>query len=372
MASEPVLQPEIAAGKGAGRYRISWIDWLIGAITRLPGPSWLAYLVLLLVLIVLNNALRWWDGTVPAGTLDPARSSDALFPIYFLALMHYLNGCAGRALEKFRPVTDLSDEEYARLSHELQSVPAWPALIIGVVGVVVTLRKFVTDQASFGIYPNSSLLTILYVCVLAVFWGATVFVFLYHTVRQLNLVNRIYRRATRIDLFHLQPVYAFSALTARTGIGLIFFLYYMIVTSGGNSAPAPNDLTLTIAQGISISSDEPGLFIIGAMLLPGIVAFILPLLGIHRRLVEEKNRQSAEVAARLNLAVANLHQNVDADNFDRMAGINSALSALKLERDELSKISTWPWETGTLRGFVTAILIPILLWLVTRLLDRIF
>ncbi len=37
----------------------------------------------------------------------------------------------------------------------------------------------------------------------------------------------------------------------------------------------------------------------------------------------------------------------------------------------VEKLPTWPWRQGTIGAFVTAILLPIGLWLVTRLLERV-
>ena len=36
----------------------------------------------------------------------------------------------------------------------------------------------------------------------------------------------------------------------------------------------------------------------------------------------------------------------------------------------LARVSTWPWSPGTLRGFGTAIVLPIALWLIYRVLDQ--
>lgn len=52
--------------------------------------------------------------------------------------------------------------------------------------------------------------------------------FVIHTVRQLRLVSRIHRLAGNINLFHRIPVHAFSALTGRTGIGIVLLVYYFI------------------------------------------------------------------------------------------------------------------------------------------------
>ena len=40
------------------------------------------------------------------------------------------------------------------------------------------------------------------------------------------------------------------------------------------------------------------------------------------------------------------------------------------QRDVLAKLPTWPWSVGTLRGFVTAILLPLVLFLIQMLLSR--
>ncbi len=36
----------------------------------------------------------------------------------------------------------------------------------------------------------------------------------------------------------------------------------------------------------------------------------------------------------------------------------------------LEKMPTWPWQASTLRGLMTAVLLPLFLWLSQRLLER--
>jgi len=52
----------------------------------------------------------------------------------------------------------------------------------------------------------------------------------------------------------------------------------------------------------------------------------------------------------------------------RADGLNKTLGSLLQQRDVLAKLPTWPWSPGTLRGFVTVILLPIILFLVQRYL----
>lgn len=92
---------------------------------------------------------------------------------------------------------------------------------------------------------------------------------------------------------------------------------------------------------------------------------------MHRRIAAEKERLEAEANERLQTTIADLHQSVDRRELSDADELNKTLSSLSLERQILEKIPTWPWKSDTVRGFVTALLLPIILWLITRLLERI-
>ena len=50
----------------------------------------------------------------------------------------------------------------------------------------------------------------------------------------------------------------------------------------------------------------------------------------------------------------------------RADGLNKTLASRLQQRDLLAKLPAWPWSAGTLRGFVTAILLPLRLFLMRR------
>jgi hypothetical protein len=93
---------------------------------------------------------------------------------------------------------------------------------------------------------------------------------------------------------------------------------------------------------------------------------------MHRRLLNEKSRLSVEIGRRFEAATKRLHDRSDAGDLTDMDGINKQLASLVIEKDTVKKISTWPWETETLRGFLSSIALPILLWLSTTLLGKWF
>ena len=99
-------------------------------------------------------------------------------------------------------------------------------------------------------------------------------------------------------------------------------------------------------------------------MLLAISAFVLPLWVVHRRLLAEKNRLLAEHNCRVETTLERLHCHLDQNEMDQVNQINPAMTALNAERAVLSGIPTWPWRTGTLGGFVSAIILPLVLFLV--------
>jgi hypothetical protein len=106
-------------------------------------------------------------------------------------------------------------------------------------------------------------------------------------------------------------------------------------------------------------------------LVSGAVAtFLFPLLGIHRHLAREKDRMLHEAGTRLEAGVAELHRRMDGNELARMDDLNKALASLEIERAALERVPTWPWERGTVRSLVAALLLPVAVWLVQLLLGQ--
>ena len=93
---------------------------------------------------------------------------------------------------------------------------------------------------------------------------------------------------------------------------------------------------------------------------------------MRRRLVDEKNRLMVESDRHIEMTTRDLHQRVGAGTYERMDDLNKALASLMVEKDNLKKISTMPWEAETMRGFLSSVGLPILLWFVTAYFGRFF
>jgi hypothetical protein len=92
---------------------------------------------------------------------------------------------------------------------------------------------------------------------------------------------------------------------------------------------------------------------------------------MHGRLVAEKDRLHAEGEARLKLLLGQLNGDIDTGDLGRSDALNKTIASMLQQREVLAKLPTWPWSTSTLRGFMTAILLPIVLFLIQRFLSQV-
>jgi hypothetical protein len=330
----------------------SWIDRLIAWIDRIPGSAWIFYLLSVLVFGVLINAVFWIDGSLPIGSIDPDNTGFALFVIYWVGLYQYLTGVGARSLRGFRPLLDVDGSEITKINYELATLPRWIGLLSIPLGYGLAVAMTLGDPAPYGdIIPRTALP---YVGDIAIsgFMLSTFICLVTRSVRQLRLVRRLHARATNINLLKLEPAHAFSALTSRTGIGIIFVLIFSLPLN-----PTPLDTSLDI-------------FLSVMTLLLAIAVFVLPIIGIRNHLEAEKRRILNETSDLLQTTSDRLHDLIRSNNYQDIDVTKEAMEALIRERELIEKTSTWPWDLSTLRGFASALLLPIILWLATRLLDK--
>jgi hypothetical protein len=77
------------------------------------------------------------------------------------------------------------------------------------------------------------------------------------------------------------------------------------------------------------------------------------------------------VSHRLDAALRDLARRNDAGDLSSADAVHNNLNSLLSERVLISRAPTWPWSPDALRGFSTALLLPIFLWLVFRVLERV-
>jgi len=275
-----------------------------------------------------------------------------MYAFLLLAAIHYLDSTALRSLEAFRPALGLTPAEVGRLEYELTTLPARQAWLVTAIGAAFGILVVLLGHVDARLRAAPAVVPIV------VAFGILGFIvtaeLLYHTVRQLRLVSRIHSMAAAIDLFRFTPLYAFSRLSAQTGLIFLLVVYFDI---------AVNPETFV----------NPALLAINIIGLPLIAAacFILPLVGMHLRLVREKQRLQWETHERIEASMKQLYQRVDKMDLRDADAMNKTISSLVMTRELIARLPTWPWQPGTFTVFFTAFSLPVLVFLIQMFLKSV-
>jgi hypothetical protein len=346
---------ELSPAQAALPYSPSWMDRLTDWIDRLPGPAWLYYAGVSVALVLIRAAAAWSDGSYAFGDFFSRHVLDAVSVLYFLFVLHYLDNLAGTALSDFRPVLKSDDAGYETLRFQLTTMPARPVLVWSVFGLVFGLAQPLMITGSqiqeFKLYTSPAA-TVFDLGTSGLAWMINA-IFAYHTIRQLRLVSRIYTVHTNVNIFETGPLYALSRVTALTAISILLITYFYADVSGGWRIETAGDAMVA------------SFFTLG-----GFATFVWPLWGAHRLLQHEKAQRKGAVARRMEAITNELHSRLDRRDLKEMDRLKDGLDSLVVERSVLDKVSTWPWEPETARVVVTAVLLPMILWVVTRILER--
>lgn len=297
-----------------------------------------------------THALLWAGDRVAAGTLD---SSALVLAIYSpLALGGLAIGVhiARQALTSFWPATGWPDTERTDWARRFMAIPAtyqWAALLLGGIGGVLALAA--TPPSLLGPPEGQLLVYVAYAPAFLLGYSLSLVAFLI-TIGWLRLIAQIHREAKAIDPFDRAPLYAFSRVTAIIGLSYAAIAYYSFTVNGAFQA-----------------GNLPSLAFLAATMLFAIAAFVAPLWGIHDRLVREKDRLLLDVERRVTRLATELYARIDADDFEATAPLNATMSGLMTLRERVSRLPTWPWPPQLLRGFVSALLLPVVVYLLTRL-----
>jgi hypothetical protein len=282
----------------------------------------------------------------------------AVIGFYYLASIHYLDDIARDAMERFRPAVEAPMRRVAELEYRLTTMPAkmvWLMTLLGTIEGTLTLAGMASGTLSYpGVAAFASVPATLLEVAIILLIGIFFVIGVYHTVHQLRTVSLLYTELTNVDLFQQGPLHAFARLAAYAAISWIMPQYFWL-TSGLEAA----------AFGIALGF----LFIIVIL---GIITFTWPLLGIHQLLAAKKEQLQGMVNKRLQKCLVAFDQALEKGDMAQMDAINKAIDNAERERRVVEAIPTWPWQPATLRGAVTALLLPLILWVATRVLERLF
>jgi hypothetical protein len=319
---------------------------------RLPWGGWWLFPLLAGVLLLWSHGILWLTGSLAVGSLDPTLTIGVVYGPYGLGVIAYLNRVAGQALETFWPATGWPAQYRPGWSQAFTTVRAGIELPSLALGILVAAAAFLSAPESVvGSDGSSRLAYAIALAPIAILGYAVTFLAIAHTFRQLRLVARIHRQARAIDPFDRGPIYAFSRFTVQIGLAFLVSAYYTMVV---NSAFQ--------------SGNQVGLAVLAFITALGVACFILPLWGIHSRLVGEKEALLAGVEDRVGTLAVELYRRIDSGEFDGTKVINEAIAAAGALRGRIERLPTWPWRPQLLSGFLSALLVPVAVYLLSRLI----
>jgi len=253
-------------------------------------------------------------------------------------------------------VMDCDDHEFNRLLYQMVTMPRRVILMINAALIVLVVIMSLTNPSSID--PDlSSPIAFFLLRILLVLGFSFPPIFIYHTIRQLRLVNTMYTMVESINIFNLRPLYSLSGLTSKTGIVWIVFMnlffIFNVVLGVGNYSPSFIAPFLTVEMIFAV------------------MAFVLPLWGIHTKIEKEKDRMLVGNSLRVEKAYRELERRMDENDLDDISGFQTGANGLITFRNEIAAVSTWPWQPRTFRGFLSAVFLPIFLWLIQQFLSTV-
>jgi len=337
-------------------YRPSWIDRFTDWVEELPVRGLVFYLGFAAALIVCQILFLWLDdGLTKAEELLPVIIFNGLLTPFVLALLHLLDCQAVIALETMRPTLEMTEPEFDRFYFRLSNMPAGATLIAGMIMLVLVILM---EQVSTLPVRYEALEQLpFFMIVFQIVDKSSAFllgVFVYHTARQLRMVNAINSNYTHVSLFNLGPLQAFSKLTASTAVGLVAGIYaWMLINP-------------------DLLSDPVSLAFVGLFTVLAIGVFVWPLYGTHRLMEMEKARMLHELDLQFEAALSMFSQGFRDDDYAAMERLNPTINSLETQHRRISAIPTWPWKPETARLVITAIALPLILTILQLLAAQAF
>ena len=334
-------------------YSPSGIDRLNDGLARLSIRPALCYVVLGLSLVVVQQLVLWLEAGTRGQMLLPVIIFNGLFSPFLLALIHILDKQALAALNAMHPVLDATESESRMYGYRLSHMPCLRPLIAGLsmVILVILMERVSALPIRYEVLDQTPIFAVVFHIVdkLAAYLLG---VFVYHTIRQLRLVNTVNSHLVRVDLFNLRPLQAFSKLTASTSMGLVVGVYgWMLIN--------PELLT-----------DPASLVFVAMATILAILVFVWPLYGIHRLMKASKEGALQEIESRFGAAFSEFNQLFDGKDDTSRVQLNGTIVSLEIQRRRIEAIPVWPWRPEAIRSVLTVVGIPLVLAILQVILEQ--
>jgi hypothetical protein len=322
----------------------SWADRVTAWVDRLPPPSVVVYAMVSMVLFAIVTLLHWAFGAYPVGTFSLAVVTVVTVLGWWLWLIGRFNRAAGSAFDSLGERRLVNPDRAMELRRRLTTLPAVPTLVVGGALAIAAATRVVTNQGFAAQLivtdePRSIAVTAALTVMLAMVGAAYVLKIVFVSV----FVHGFLRDEVAVNVYQVSSLYRFSRLSAGMAVSVV-------LTAGVFVLGVPEVFS--------------GVFAVAGAVLPttlATLAFLVPLAGVHGRLVAEKTEALDACAEKIRLAAARLHTVVDEMDLPRMDPLQKAIQALDTERTQIQRVPTWPWQVDTVRWVVGVLLFPLVL-----------
>jgi hypothetical protein len=352
------MEEKVRQGKDSP-YKPSWYDRFTDWLEKLPGPVQVYYIIGVAVSVGIYVAIQASQGAYAGSGFFAWHIFLALQPLIILAWMHYLDKVALIALERFKPAMSAGGDVLDAARYEITTLPAGPSIIATILGILLYFVIYgpSSPQQMPVFRLGTSSLSVITVGIYFVFMWGLLGLAVYHTVHQIAVIRKLFANFTNADPYNPEPLYAFSGITGRTAAILLVISYgwvLFLLQTRWMQADAFSGLSVNIFFAFF------SLFI-----------FAWPLWGAHQVLVESKRAALAKNAKLMRTATEELHDKIERKKMDMINDWQTALGALETERTRIENLPTWPWRPEALRGLIAALVVPIVVWFMQYLLERV-
>lgn len=101
------------------------------------------------------------------------------------------------------------------------------------------------------------------------------------------------------------------------------------------------------------------------------MTFVAPLTVINARLSRSKETLLCRIGDDQRHVNELVHQAVGAGSLEKLTELHVAVGVLKEQREVLERLPTWPWLGQTVRGVAPALLLPVVVYVVQRVMGLI-
>lgn len=333
-------------------WRISWLDRLHVILARLPLPWWLPILLVPVSLIALELIIRQVSNSQPPDDA-PALGLMIFYatqPWYVIALLYFLDRRAEQAVIALEPLLR-NGTDSGELRFTIGNMPYWPALLWTAIGLALFLLAhfFTTISENLVLAGSPESVRGIRLVEGALVWMAGLVAF-YHTVRQLRIIDDTFTRRVRTNLLDQVPLYGLAGVSAYTAVGLAI----------------PSTVVLLALP--QVPTDVITLAIVVSVFGLAVLTFVAPLYRVHLELASEKADRLSANAVEMDALIQQVHKQAKARSFEGVGEMHTAIQILNLERTLIDSARTWPWPPGSIRALLATLLLPILIWIIQRLL----